>query len=276
MADKETPEGGEKTTEPVTTAAPEKPKAETKVEPAKAKATEPAKATKEEPEKPAVKEIGEDDELPEDEQLLQLSKRALTTRLNRHTKKELKERFGTDDYDDIKAKLDKLAAFEDQAEKARLKSLSDLERAKEETKAEKARADAAVAEHQKLLDRQAFSEYDGIGKAAIAKHFADDPDIVEFALDRLKKHVVGLDDADLEKPEKAFDAWAKDYVKKHPKYAKPAAEEVPTIKLTNGATPQRPEKASPTEGSKTARPGAVNSMSKSEYAAFKKQRGLVF
>src|SRR5260370_36360512 len=85
---------------PEATAPKPEPKAETKVSPpAKAK-EEIAKPEKEDP-GPKAKQIGEEDDIPEDADLLQLSKKALNARLLRHTKKELRERFGTDDLDDV-------------------------------------------------------------------------------------------------------------------------------------------------------------------------------
>src|SRR5580700_2962800 len=52
--------------------------------------------------------LGVEDDIPDDADLLELPRRALDSRLARHTKSQLQQRFGTSDFDEIKGKLDRL------------------------------------------------------------------------------------------------------------------------------------------------------------------------
>jgi hypothetical protein len=196
----------------------------------------------------------------------------------RHSSRQLRDRFGTDDPDEIKLKLDKLAVYEAEAETRRQEGLTAAEKEKERAdNAERERDDARTA-LQRQVDSQTFTEFDGAARTAIGKYFEDDADTTDYAMDRLKKHVLALDDADLKEPAKVFDSWAKEYAEKHPKFAKSApAPEKPKpkeIALDTGSKAQRPEKDDPKLATKTARPGQINSMNKVEYANHKKSLGL--
>lgn len=249
---------------------------EKKPEPAK-KHEEGANAKGSEGKEPkAPKQIEADDEIPEDSELISMSKQALTKRLDRHTKKELRERFGTDDYAKIKADLDELATFRAKKEEERQAALTKEQKLQEERDKEKKRADEAEAKLQKEHDSKVFAEYDNTAKEVFADKVA--PKHMKRAMRELKEHVLGLEENetpnDPKKAKKVFEKWTKDWLEENPEFAKPV-EEPKKIPLTTGSNPNaKREKGDAQLASKTAKPGQVNSMSKAEYAAYKRERGL--
>lgn len=219
------------------------------------------------------KQIGEDDEIPEDDTLISMSKQALGKRLDRHTKKELRERFGTDDVEKIKADLAELKTLREERENKRRAELSENERLKEDLAKEKKAREEAEARAQRTVDAQTFAEYDRDATSTLSELVA--PKHVKRALRELKEHILTLDDADLKKPKKVFEQWAKEFVKENPEFAKPSPEEPKKIKLSTGADPNaKREKGDAQLAHKTAKPGQANSMSKAEYAQYKRERGL--
>ncbi len=217
---------------------------------------------------------GDEDELPEDGELFSISKSALTKRLSRHTKNQIKERFGTDNLDEIKAKLDKASEYEAAQEERRKKSLSREAALKEELDAAKLRAQEAEEKYQRTIDSQEIAEVDHTATSILSKYIDDDA--MDLAVIKLKKHVMSLDDDELKKPEKVIEEWAKEFAEKSPKYARAKAgeeEKVVEVQLNTGtkATKQEPMKGDQT---KTPRPGQANSMSKAEYNAWKRRQGL--
>lgn len=245
---------------------------------------EPAKKTEEgqgakggESAKKEPKQIGEDDEIPEDSELLSMSKAALTKRLDRHTKKELRARFGTDDYSKIEADLKELEGFRAKKEEDRKASLTREQKLQEEKEAEKKRADELEKELERERNQQSFAEYDATAKEVFADKIA--PKHMKRAFRELKEHILSLDDAeepkDAKKAKKLFEKWTKDWLEENPEFAKAAPEEPKKIPLTTGTNPNaRRERGDADLAHKTAKPGQVNSMSKAEYAAFKRERGL--
>ena len=76
--------------------------------------------------------LNDDGEIPQDATLLQLSKSALKSRLERYSRKELKDRFGTDNPDEIKTAMEEAKQFREEKEARRVAALSETERAKEQ------------------------------------------------------------------------------------------------------------------------------------------------
>lgn len=246
----------------------------------------PAKATDEKPKveaKPEPKDapkpvrLGEDDELPENENLFELSKQALNKRLARHTNKELRERFGTDDPDKITADLAELKTLREEKESSRRAALSEQEKLKEDAARERRRADDLEARLRETADAHTFAEYDQTADSVLREHF--DPEAMDLAIVKLKKHVLSLDEDELKNPKKVFGEWAKDYAKKNPKFAKTVetAPEPRKIPLGNGAdirAKKDPATADDAPSKKSPKPGLTNSMTKAEYADHKRRLGL--
>lgn len=266
---------------PAAAAAPAAPKVDPPKAPDAAKEAREAKESKDD----LVELSGDGDEVPEGK--FKLTTAALNKRLARHSKKELRDHFGTDDPEEIKAKLAKFSEYEAKAEEERRKALSDKEKADEDLRKERERAEKAEAAYQRAIDAQTFSEYNATADKVFDKYFEADEDTREFVMSRLHKHVLALDEKDApndaKKAAKLFDKWAKEYAEKHPKYAikaavvedeTPDAKAVKKITLSTGSNPDRPERGDPALTTKTPKPGQVNSMTKPEYAAYKRSQGL--
>ena len=248
-------------------------------EPAKAAPAKETPAPALAPEKKTVAvepaEIDESADIPANASLIQLTPQALSKRLDRYTKKQLEEHFGTADVAQIKSDLAELKVAREEKEAARRAALTEIDKAKEDAAREKKRAEEAESKLQKTLDSHTYAEYDRAAEIALTEHL--DPEAVELGILKLKKHVLSLDDDELEDPSKVFETWAKDFAKKNPKYAKAAeaAPEPKKIKLNTGTdTRTRPEKSPVSLAEKTPRPGQPNSMSRAEVAQYKRQRGL--
>lgn len=262
------PKGGE---------APKKPEGEKpKGEPAKkpeegAGAKGGVEGSKKEP-----KQIDADDEIPEDSELISMSKQALTKRLDRHTKKELRERFGTDDYAQIAKDLAELKTLREEKEQKRRAEMSENEKLKEDLAKEKKAREEAERKAQQTVDAQVFAEYDATAKEVFGDRVA--PKHVKRAMRELKEYVLGLEEnetpTDPKKAKKVFEKWTKEWLEENPEFAKPV-EEPKKIPLNTGSNANaRREKSDPQLAHKTAKPGQVNSMSKAEYAQYKRERGL--
>ncbi len=252
---------------PPVTAAPAAPpvepkKPEAKVEP---KVTPEAKQPK--------KLSGDDDDIPEDEDLLQMSPRALKARLSRASKSALKEAFGTDDIEKIKAKIAAGDEYETKKEADRKAALTKEEKLKEER-------DLAIKEARETkstLDRERteriVDKQDGritrIAEQHLkAKHVSKF--LPELAKDILKAAAEG--DKKLAKNEEAWiEAWFVKQVEEEPEFGKDfgkAPEGAPEIKklpFSNGVRNEsRPSQDRNSGSPKTAAPGKPNSMSDKE------------
>lgn len=189
------------------------------------------------PAPPGPVTVGEEGDIPADAELIQLSKGALKSRLARATRSELKERFGTDNPDEIKAKLDKLATFEAQQEEQRLASLSELEREREaRVKAEstaKEWEDQYTALRETHTVRREHTRVEGIA----AKHV--DPTMVRFGLSEFQGYLQTKTDAEINAlTDQDIDQWFAAKVREMPKLGREPAAPPPvvveTIPLTSG------------------------------------------
>ena len=228
-----------------------------------------------------------DGDIPDDAELLELSKTALKGRLSRHTTAELKKRFGTDDVDSIKKDLDELKTLREEKEENRKKALSELEREKEERVKETARADAAEAKAREASSLRVYDKENRRVEKIAAKYIDEDytdRELYKFADYLLKtyseKELGKLRGAGFEaEAEKFF----KGRVEKKPKLAKDyettreaairqelkdeAAGKKPKVKVTNGGDTSgrgTPPKTEETSEPKTFAPGKKNSMSDKE------------
>jgi hypothetical protein len=231
-----------------------------------------------------------DGEIPEDADLLELSKSSLKSRLNRHTTSELKKRFGTDDVDKIKKDLDELATLRKEKDDKRKAELSELDREKEEHAKTKSRAEAAEARARESYELREFDKEDRRVTKIATAHV--DPDHVDYEMAKFARYLrKTYTDKELLKLEgAAFKKVADDYftqrVKDKPKIgkdyeAKREAEIRQELKdeaagkkkkehVTNGADTKgraAPSKTEVSAGPKTFAPGKPNSYSKEEVDA---------
>jgi hypothetical protein len=243
--------------------------------PAKAKET-PASGEPNERKRASLK--GDDDDIPDDADLLELTPRALKSRLTRHSKKELKERFGTDDPAEITAKLKRLEVLEKEEEERKAANLTEKERLEKERDVQKARADAAELKARTVHEERVFEKQENRLTRLAEKYL--DPDYVDLELPKLakwlkanfsKEQLKTLKDKDIE-------PFFAERIEKKPKLSKDyAASSDKTTKdekvkkpLNNGADPSErpdPSKSGGAGGPKNYAPGKQDSMSRAEAKA---------
>lgn len=224
--------------------------------------------------------LADDDDLPNDSQLLELSSAALAKRLKRHSSKELREHFGTSDPEEIKAKLAKLADYESKEEEARRARLEEKTRLEEDLAKERTRAEAAEARAKSVQEERIVEKEERRISRLAEKHV--DPDYVEDVLPKLRSHLLEtysekqlskLTDSDIE-------SFFKKLVESKPKLGKDfsapvvEAKKPETKPLTNGVGDARPAPASAASTAPEYRPGKPNSMSRAEAKAAAAKEGL--
>jgi translation initiation factor IF-2 len=263
------PKAEEKKPEPKAEEKKPEPKAETKTE------TKTEKAEGKEGKHEAVNLADDEDDIPEDATLLNLSRKGLKGRLDRYSKKQLKEHFGTDDVDEISKKLKKAEELTAKEEERRRATLAKEEKLEEDLKAANTRADQAEARAQAVLDQRILANEEQRVDEIAAKYL--DMDFVESTYPQLAEHLLGefkkkdlADDKNRKAIDKSIETFYKDLVEKKPKLAKDYEERVASgdkvkVPLTNspkGTPPDKREGPAATE--KTFAPNKPNSMSKGE------------
>lgn len=216
---------------------------------------------------PKKVQLGMDDEIPDDAELLELSKRALDSRLARHTKAALRERFGTDDTDAIKKKLDRLSELETQEEERKRAAMSEKDKLEADLRAAHAERDEANRQVRIVRNEQAIGQQDGqISKIAF-KFIEADEDTWEVVSRRYARYLQEEHGDELNKKDfkiSAADhaAWFENYAKEHPKHAKSA--KTPKVPLNNGAPGAKdaptPDAKSGTSQAKNFAPSGPNAM----------------
>jgi hypothetical protein len=200
-----------------------------------------------------------DDDVPAEGELFQLSRGALKSRLERYSRRQLRERFGTDDPDAIKVKLDRAAELERQEDERKRAAMSEQDRLKADLAAAELRNQETEARLREVTDQRTYDAAE-TRLSRIAERFID-PDYVDPELTAYAKHLrtayskedlAKLSDADIEK-------YFKERVEKKPKLAKDfgvAPPKPPVAPLNNGVTTNdKPPPAPPPNGKKFA-PGA--------------------
>lgn len=245
---------------------------------------EPAKATPAKPESATTsvrtvkthKIESDDDDLPEDAELFELSPRALQSRIARATKKELKERFGTDNVDEIKQKLERADELQAKEEERVRAEMSEKERLEADLAVERRRAEAAELRLQKVEDAR---EYETMYKkvSSVAGKYVD-PEYQDQAIELLQRDMrSNWRNADFDDEKGAYkrmDEFFKGLIERKPKLGKDYqanVEVVKTVPMQSGVG-----KASPNTDA-TAKPAAVprvKDMTREQYSAWKKSRGL--
>jgi hypothetical protein len=206
-----------------------------------------------------------------------LTQAALDKRLERARRSHLRETFGTDDPEEIKAKLAKAEAYEAEKETERQKQLTEQQRITEERDREKARADAAEA---KALDLATEHEHQ-LAVREVREHAQPfiKPKFIKHAMEDFHDYLSGLGPKKVASLAADYPAqWFKEYVEENPEVAltPPEAPEPPgKTPLTTGGGGTRPS-ATPSGNTqpKTFAPGKANSMTPEESRAAARARGL--
>lgn len=253
---------------------------ETAAPPAGAQGAAPTTQAEPPPARPSAITLGDDDEIPEGASLLQLSKSALGKRLDRATKKQLKDQFGTDNVEEIKKKLDAAAEYERTKEEQRRAQLTEVERYKEDAAAWRKKHDALEARWKGEKRAQMISSGHQM-VTSIAKEFID-PDYLDTELPYFARELAAKyskDEMD-SLGEDAIRAYFKKRVETKPKIGKDfgvttqqtteAKPPPPKVPVTNGVREnERPTARTegsglPVNGEKDFRPTSANAMSTQE------------
>lgn len=225
--------------------------------------------------KKSAKLSADDDDIPDDAELVQMSPRALKARLARASKQALREQFGTDDLESIKSKLATADEYAKKQEEERLAKLTAEQKLKEER-------DKAIRERDEFRtkfeerERTYVIEKQDARITRIAEKHIKPRHVAKFLPD-LAQAILSSNDPKLAKNEDAWiEGWFKKLVQEEPEFgvnyaASVAAAQAPAEKpepkkivLSNGAKDGRPAGSQTSGAPKTAAPGKPNSMSDKE------------
>jgi hypothetical protein len=240
----------------------------------------------------------DDDDIPDDAELLELSKTALTKRLNRHTKAQLRKAFGTDDVEQVAKDLSDYRKLKGDQEKARQAELSDVEREKDRANRAEARAKDLEARVRGERTQRRYERYDS--KLSRVAEAVLDADYVGAELNRFARHLTDAFDRKQlrrmsgEQTAEELKKFLEQRVKDKPKIArdyedkrreeirdelkKEARGERRSQAVTNGADHgKKPSQEGNGNGEqKTFAPGRANSMSDKEARAEMKRLGISY
>jgi hypothetical protein len=223
---------------------------------------------------PQSKSDDDEDVHPDTNGLVTLPIASFTRRVQRETKKNLRELFGTDNLSSILEMKKELDGFRNREEEERKKNLAEIDRIREEASQERAAREAAEARAAELEleqlaeveDRRIRNLSENYVKPKYYKHAASD--LREYLLDEFGESGEGV-------TRETIVNWFKQYVEDNPEMGLKQAE--PTVAISNGTIAARP--TAPSSGGnigKTPRPGHPNSMSNAEYRALLRDRGLSY
>jgi len=257
---------------------------------------------------------GDGDTLPDDADAFEISKTSFKKRLERYSRTQLKQLFGTDNPEEIMAWKTQNEAFVRQQEEYRLSQLSESERYK--VQFEKAANDAArwKQQYETLQESHTIREQDR-QMTSVAQKYVH-PKLMNALMMEFATHLQGVDERDIGEPQTYADKWFAKYIEENPEFGvpqapgqvgapSPAAQAalqaaglgvqaqsvnlnagVPAmtprqvqVPISNGATPNgRPANAVPAGSltQKTLAPGQPNSMSDDEVRRWKRENGYTF
>lgn len=196
-------------------------------------------------------------------------------------KAQLREQFGTDDLTQIKGGWEERQKLREAEDKRKREAMTEGDRLRADLEKER-QARLAAEARTKDVERARLYEKQDTAVRRIASQYADDevvPVLTLMFARHLKENVPA--DAAKQMTEKDVAKWFADYVRKNPKLGKtPAAAPKPPVvqkPVTTGANPnqEKPQAAGGVAG-KTPRPGQPNSMTKTEYRDWLKQRGYSY
>lgn len=235
------------------------------------------------------------DDIPPDADLLELSTKALKSRLDRHSRAQLKERFGTDDPAAIKTRLDKLEAMEKAEEDKRLAEMTENDRLKEQLATETRAREHAETRYRDMRERQMLEQEDRRVFSVTEKYIK--PKMIKRWLPDLAAHIASMDEDELKDPDAVIEAWCKKQVEEFPEIAKDfvvtttaeataaaeaaaaaakaAAPKVPITTSTDGSRAAAPPQSG-TSTMKTAAPNRQNSMTDSEWRQYKRDNNIAY
>lgn len=228
---------------------------------------------KTEKKKHTIASADDDDDIPDDAELIELSPKALKARLARHTRRELQQRFGTDDIERVEKDLKELAELRSEREEQRKAQLTKEQRLAEEKKAAEKRAKDAEDRAKALEDERdvgtVSSKFTKIAAKYMDANVLEDEDLRPGFFKKLAKHLHGETNGKYDRiTDKMVDDFFKNFAHDNPKYAKTGGGETIEVPINSGTGARAPaggQNAPSGQGAaKTAKPGQANSMSREE------------
>lgn len=224
--------------------------------------------------------VNEDDddeaEHADEHGIVKLPISSFTRRIDRATKKTLRELFGTDNRADILTMKKELDTHRTEKEEERRKSLAEIERIKEDMTKERAAREAAET-HALEIENEYLADRQDIAFQEVAS---------EYIQERYYKHAaLELRDYLLERHEhngyknvtnKEIAAFFAKYAEENAEVATAPAEPQQRRAVTNGSTSPRPAPSANPATTKDPRPGRPNSMSSAEFQAYLRSRGISY
>jgi hypothetical protein len=191
----------------------------------------------------------------------------------RFTRRELREKFGTDDPEKIRVDLAELKTLREEKETRRLEQLTKEQRLVEERKAARRETEEARAALKFLEDERDVEQVSTQFARLAAKHLdadlVDDDDWRVALFSKLRKHLQEETGGVASKiTDKIVEKFFGEYAKEKPQFAKRSNERPVEVEVESGSkAPAAPpgNGAPPGQaGVKTARPGQPNSMTAAE------------
>lgn len=242
-----------------------------------------------------------DDEIPRDAELLEMSPVAFKKRLERSKRSELKSLFGTDNVEEIQKIRSEYAELKKAHEDKRLADMSEVERLKEQlARTEEARSKFEQHVQQMEQDRViAAADQKVMGMATRHIH----PRYMRQEVERLKYFIRGLSEEEMKDEDAVLEEWFKSFIAEVPWMAKdyaPPAPEVPPppappppvaqvgqvpavqrpppvqVPMTNGGADRPAQAQAAVSWEKTPAPGKPNSMTDGEWMSYKRVHGISY
>jgi hypothetical protein len=232
--------------------------------------------------------LKDDEDVPGGDEVIALPAKALKSRFDRYSKNQLKERFGSDSYEEINTRLSRLSELEAEAESRALAELSEVDRERELRNKAEERALSWERKYTEQHEARAMSEIDTEISAVLDKHF--DGMWIEGMVGRLATYLGSKSHNELRDVGSVVETWCQSELAKTPQFAKgyvmklqePAPTPTPApaprmvVPFSNGATAARPAQGAPPLMDKTPAPGRANSMSEDEWKRYKQQNGIQY
>lgn len=208
----------------------------------------------------------------------QLSESTLRERLQRASSASLKKHFGTDNVNEITAKLKRLEELESAKKKEDLAKMDEVTRLKtqyEEERQKRLKMEKELkTEKRNSSIKGEESRIRGIFQDHIDERYFPHVarDLANYIINERKlkpEQIANIKEGNLRK-------WLSNYLKKNPAFAKSGEQQTPKPKqpATNGAPEKKPV-ANPNPP-KEIRPGKTNSMTPAEFAKWKRDNGYNF
>lgn len=199
----------------------------------------------------------------------------LNERLSRAQKQALKDTFGTDNPEEIKAKLQRMEELERAHEEQQRAQMTEQQKLQHDLEKERKRSEKLEQELQTMRDEHVVQQQQQLVERIAKQHVTGDllPEATYLFARHLRtldpKKIAGMKEGDIAR-------WFQDFVKQKPAFAlSPQARTQRTPAGTRTPAPRPKDAAtSSTTPTKTFKPGQPNSMSAQEAKAEAAKQGI--